>query len=246
MRGAILSIGLPWLALIAGASTWDVGQFSFYTPGDDFWAFQVYAHRIYMQGYWLEGGQQTFWFQPLYRWVVGLVHIVFGDSSVGETYIDAGSLLLGALFAFAVVIETAPFAWALAAAFLTLATVVLGPSWWLTGRGLSEILAAGLMSAAALIVMRDRGSSVSHMFAVGVLAVLSVYLRLNNLIVIATLPLFMLPGRLPAAAIRTPVEAADDALPVWRSSGSARGWSSVVRHAHGGRHGDLQRLCTDP
>ena len=42
----------------------------------------------------------TFWFQPLYRWIAGLLHLVFGDSSVGEYYWDGACLLTGALAAF--------------------------------------------------------------------------------------------------------------------------------------------------
>ena len=60
-----------------------------YSSGDDWWMFQRYAYRIFMEGYWLEGGQLTFWFQPFYRWITGGLHMVFGDSSVGELFWDA-------------------------------------------------------------------------------------------------------------------------------------------------------------
>ena len=53
-----------------------------------------------MQGYWLEGGSTVFYFQPFYRWIVGLLHVVFGDSSVGEWYWDGACLLAGALLSF--------------------------------------------------------------------------------------------------------------------------------------------------
>ena len=56
-----------------------------------------------MQGYWLEGGEKTFWFQPLYRWITGALHLVFGDSSVGEVYWDAACLLAGGFVAFTLV-----------------------------------------------------------------------------------------------------------------------------------------------
>ena len=41
-------------------------------------------------------GSRTFWFQPLYRWIAGLLHLVFGDSSVGERFWDGACLLAGA------------------------------------------------------------------------------------------------------------------------------------------------------
>ena len=49
--------------------------------------YQRFAYRIVMQGYWLEGGSTVFYFQAFYRWIVGLLHVVFGDSSVGEWYL---------------------------------------------------------------------------------------------------------------------------------------------------------------
>ncbi len=52
------------------------------------WMFQRWAYRIYLQGYWLHGGELTFWFQPFYRWIAGALHLVFGDSSMGEFWWD--------------------------------------------------------------------------------------------------------------------------------------------------------------
>jgi len=51
------------------------------------------ARAIYMHGFWLEAGTKTFDYQALYRWNHGALHLVFGDSSVGETYLDASCLL---------------------------------------------------------------------------------------------------------------------------------------------------------
>ncbi len=34
-----------------------VGIFTWYSSGDDWWMFQRFAYRIFMQGYWLEGGR---------------------------------------------------------------------------------------------------------------------------------------------------------------------------------------------
>jgi hypothetical protein len=126
VRGAVLLVGVPWLALFAGSSLVDVGRITLFTPGDDFTHFQRFAYRIYMQGFWLEGGQWTFWYQPLYRWIIGLTHIVFGDSSIGEWYLDAACLLVGASFAFVVCSRVASFRWGIAAAASLLATIAIG------------------------------------------------------------------------------------------------------------------------
>src|SRR5882672_8004922 len=124
-----------------------------------------------MHGFWLEGGSKVFDYQPLYRWMSGLLHFVFGDSSVGEAYWDATCLLLGALVAFALVRPAAGFRWAMAAAATTLATFSLGTIWYFAGRGLSEVAAAGWAFLAALALLRAQESGPAAV-AAGALAVL--------------------------------------------------------------------------
>ena len=121
-----------------------------YAGGDDQWTFQRFAYRIYLQGYWLEGGEQTFWFQPGYRWVAGAWHMLFGDSSLGEFHWDGICLALVALFAHEIVNRFAGFKWGLVAAASVLTLVIQGPPWLYWGAGLSENAAAGFIYSAAL------------------------------------------------------------------------------------------------
>jgi len=203
-RGAVLLVGVPWLALFAGSSLADVGRMTLFTPGDDFWFFQRFAYRIYMQGYWLEGGQWTFWFQPLYRWIIGASHIAFGDSSVGEWYLDAACLLVGAQFAFVVCHRVATFQWGIAASALTLATVAVGPAWWIVGRDLSEITAAGFAYTAALLLVTARRPGIWRAGAAGILAVLCFYTRLNHLPWVCALVALLVPFDVTAGALWRP------------------------------------------
>jgi hypothetical protein len=124
-----------------------------YSVGDDWTTFQAYAHRIFIQGYWLEGGERAFWHQPLYRWIAGALHVVFGDSSIGEMFLDAGALLAGGLFAIEATRRVAGFRVAVAAGVLTLLTVAFGPNWYVIGRGLSDAVAAGFIYAPALVLL---------------------------------------------------------------------------------------------
>jgi hypothetical protein len=179
--GAFVLIGLPWLAFVAASASHAVGRFVLYGSGNDYWMFQRYAYRIVMQGYWLEGGSPTFWFQPLYRWIAGLLHMIFGDSSVGEWYWDGACLLTGSLLTFCLVSRFAGFRWALTAAVLPLAIFVLGTPRYLIGLGLGEISSMGLLSAAALCALRSRHGAMRWAVVAGVLATLGFYTRLNNL-----------------------------------------------------------------
>ncbi|MEP6782870.1 MAG: hypothetical protein ABI983_04315 [Acidobacteriota bacterium] len=183
IRGAALIIGVPWLVLVVVHAFYDSGvaRMELLMPGNDWWQFQRFAYRIFMQGYWLEGGEKTFWFQPLYRWIAGALHMVFGHSQIGEHFWDGIGVLLMALFSFEVVRIVAGFRWGIAAVVLALSSFVAGPGWVFIGRGLGEISSAGFIYLAALCLIRGRGTSIPLLCAGGVLAVLGVWTRLNNL-----------------------------------------------------------------
>ncbi|MGH9386328.1 MAG: hypothetical protein ACRD2N_18795 [Vicinamibacterales bacterium] len=193
--GLSLLVGLPMLAMISAIGAPQAGIFTWYSGGDDWWMFQRFSYRIFLQGYWLEGGQHTFWFQPLYRWIVGGLHLVFGDSSVGELFWDAAAALTCATYAFHITRVVAGFRWGLVAATTTLALFTLGPSWYLVGRGLSEFSSAGLICGAALFALRARHGSWPFAVMAGVLATLGFYTRLNNLPMAMAVAAFALPVR---------------------------------------------------
>jgi hypothetical protein len=184
LKGAFVLIGIPWLAFVTAVHASHIGRFSLYAGGDDMWMFQRFAYRIYLQGYWLQGGEPTFWFQPFYRWIAGALHMLFGDSSMGEFWWDAICLLVSALFAHQVVAAAYGFRWGLAAAVLCLTIVMQGPAWMFVGLGLSDIASAGFIYLAALIILsaRLRGPiSIATAMGAGLLAAIGFYTRLNNL-----------------------------------------------------------------
>lgn len=203
LRGAFLMVGVPWLAFFAAHSFASIGRFTAYS-GDDWLAYQVAGYRIFMHGYWLEGGSLAFDYQPLYRWITGSLHLIFGDSSVGETYLDAACLLSGALLAFHLAKTRVGHRAGLAAGVATLATFTVGTIWYFPGRGLSEIVAAGFSFLAAFFLMRARLGRRSSLLAGAAMAVLMFYTRLNHLIFAASLAALLLPLRVwttPAAVV---------------------------------------------
>ena len=181
LRGAFVAIGVPWMAFVVACASPAIGRFVIYDVGHDYWMYQRFAYRIVMQGHWLEGGTATFWFQPFYRWIVGALHVIFGDSSVGEWFWDGACLLAIALLAFELTRRISGFAWGLVAGVLPLAIFVIGTPQYLIGRGLGEISSAGFLAAASLLAMRSRHGQTRSAFAAGVLATLAFLTRLNNL-----------------------------------------------------------------
>jgi hypothetical protein len=224
-RGVFLLVGVAWLAFFAAMSIGQIGRFTLYSGGGDDWlTYQVAGYRIFMGGYWLQGGNAVFNYQPLYRWMSGAIHLLFGDSSVGETYWDAGCMLMGALLSFRLAGESVGFRVGAAAAALTLVTFTVSPIWYFVGRGLSEVAAAGWGFLAAFFVLRMRTAGVGAAIGAGVCATLMFYTRLNHLIFIFALAALMIPPTVPAAAS----QAWHALVALFRSRAAQAYWSVLV------------------
>ena len=201
-RGVFMLIVLPWLAFTAAANAYQIGRWTLYGEGNDNFLFQRYSYRVFMQHYWLEGGQITFWNQPLTRWIVGAQHMIFGESSVGQVYWDAFGVAAMAVFAYRVVAAFAGFTAGLAAAVIPFAMFLLGPTLEFVGFGLSEISSASFIYVAAFFAMRNRGWR--DAIVAGVLLMLAFYTRLNNLPMALAVAALALPITTPASAVWRP------------------------------------------
>ena len=202
--GVFMLIVVPWLAFVAAANVYQVGRWTLYGEGNDNFLFQRYSYRVFMQHYWIEGGQVTFWNQPLIRWIVGAQHMLFGESSVGQAYWDAFGVAAMAAFAYRIVAAFAGFTSGLLAAVIPLSIFLLGPTLEFVGFGLSEISSASFIYAAAFFAMRNRGWK--DAITCGVLLILAFYTRLNNLPMALTVAAFALPITMPASTAWRPRE----------------------------------------
>ena len=127
--------------------------------------------------------------------------MMFGDSSVGQVYWDAGGVAVIALFAYRVIAPLNGFVIGLLAAILPFAMILLGPTRQFVGFGLSEISSAGLIYLAAFFAMRRR--TVDALVA-GILVTLGFYTRLNNFPMAIAVAAFALPLTVPARALWRP------------------------------------------
>jgi hypothetical protein len=191
--GAYALVGIPWLTFVLAGAIPLVGKFRLYQYGNDYWLYQRFGYRIVMQGYWLEGGTRVFYFQPFYRWISGILHAIFGDSSIGERFWDGMCLLAGSMVGFRIARAFAGFRWGLVAAVMPLSVFALGTARYLLGFGLSEISSSGFIYMAALFAMRSRGRRTLSAIAAGLLATLGFYTRLNNGIMAFGVACFALP-----------------------------------------------------
>jgi hypothetical protein len=87
-----------------------------------------------------------------------------------------------------------------------LASVAIGPAWWIVGRDLSEIAAAGFAYAAALLLVTDHRGELWRAIVAGVLAVLCFYTRLNHLPWLCALIALLVPLDVEAGALWRPRE----------------------------------------
>lgn len=207
VRGAFVLLAPFWLALHVVDTYVDIGfnRMQLLMPGNDWWQFQRYAYRIYMQGYWLEGGEITFRFRPLYRWIAGALHLLFGQSQTGENYWDAVGILIIALFSFEVVRQIRGMRWGIAAGALALTAYLSGPGHVFIGRGLSEITSAAFLYLSALCVLAARPSrSVRMLIAAGACAVFAGWTRENNLPMALAVVIFAWPLDAPSSVLWAP------------------------------------------
>ena len=195
--GVFALVGIPWLVLMVVTFADNIGHFRLYAWGNDYWMYQRFGYRIVMQGYWLEGGTKSFYFQPLYRWVSGLLHLVFGDSSIGEFFWEGACYLIVALLAFSLTKASTGFRWGVLAAVTTLTVMAIGLPWGLIGGSLSEVTSTGFIYLGASMGLRSRRGSLLWAVAAGLLASLAFYTRLNNLPMAAGITLFALSARVP-------------------------------------------------
>ena len=152
-----------------------------------------------MEGFWLEGGQPTFWNQPLYRWISGVLHLLFGDSSAGELIWDGFGLLVGAMFAYAVVNRFGGFRNGIAAAVGVLVTVSIAPTWYHRPRpvGISALLWIYL---AACCLLDARSAPPARAALAGLFATLAFYTRMNHLALVLVLPVVTLVDGIEAGS----------------------------------------------
>jgi hypothetical protein len=74
-----------------------IGQGYNWGAGDDWVAYQAYARNIFVGGDWLRATEGPFTMQPLYRYIVGFYHWLFGQSVFAQNIADIWCIL-GAAF----------------------------------------------------------------------------------------------------------------------------------------------------
>ncbi|MBF0360121.1 MAG: hypothetical protein HQK49_03880 [Oligoflexia bacterium] len=91
----ILWMGLPIIAFYAAKYVGIMEGMSLYKLGGDPLTYQRYARMIALENQWLTGAESIYVYQPLYRYIVAFLHILFGQTSYPQWMLDVWSAVIG-------------------------------------------------------------------------------------------------------------------------------------------------------
>lgn len=183
----LVALGPGLLAAFLGLWADHIGAMRFFQPGDDWTSYQNVAREIFLGGDWLDRARPVWHLQPLYRYLVGGLHALTGQSTLAQDLLDVWSALGGIALtaALGARLGLSP-AWSLGAALLMALPEFAGPFRHHLGRGLQEhaaMLALMLAAWAATRLTEGRRWAL----AAGLLAALAFWLRQDHLGVLAGL-----------------------------------------------------------
>ena len=190
-----------------------IGAFTAYPVFSDPLAYQVFAREIFLDGDWFHAaGEPVITYQPLYRYFVGALHVIFGQSSVAQWMVDAWSVCLGAATVTMLGVRFGLSPAAGGAAGVMYLALMFGPHFsWHIGYGLQEL--TGNLFLFALLWVAAGGASPRRVALAALLAVLTVWIRLDRIALALAMVLLFLPpavGPFPAWG-----RLAREALVVW-------------------------------
>ncbi|MDA8560425.1 hypothetical protein N9L33_01330 [Nitrospinae bacterium] len=169
-----------------------LGQWKNWGVGDDWNTYQMYARKIIVDGQWLNAGENIFIMQPLYRYFVGVYHLLFGQSTFVQNMADVWCLLgVTTLLASWALKLRQPALIAFSASISYLTITFLGGFRYHIGRGLVEYHAMFFMVLAGWLLYRAREGSFLKVLLAGFFGVIGYWIRQDHLIVIVALVFFI-------------------------------------------------------
>jgi len=179
----------PGLLFFFSKKWWpSLGQSKNWGTGDDWTTYQMFAHKIVVDGEWLQGGENVFVMQPLYRYFVGVYHWLFGQSAFVQNMADVWCIL-GAtvlLASWAVKLRLSAFIIFIANT-IYLIIILTGTIRYHIGRGLIEHHAMIFMVLAGWLLYGAREGNFLRIIGAGICGVIGYWLRQDHLIVIVML-----------------------------------------------------------
>lgn len=165
-----------------------IGQWQNWGEGDDWTAYQHYGRIIVVDGEWLRAGEDSFIMQPFYRYIVGIYHMLFGQSSFFQHMADVwcvlGATIIMAGFAIKFRISSMVI---FIASIIYLAINLIGAFRYHIGKGLGENHAMIFMMLAAWLLFKSRETGGYRILLATIFGVFGYWVRQDHLGAIAGL-----------------------------------------------------------
>ena len=184
----------PGLLFFFSKKWWpSLGQSKNWGTGDDWTSYQMFAHKIVVDGEWLQGGENVFVMQPLYRYFVGVYHWLFGQSAFVQNMADVWCILGITTFlaSWAVKLRLSTLT-AFAASLIYLISTFLAGFRYEIGRGLVEHHAAIFIALAIWLLYQARDGNFFKIILAGFFGAIGYWIRQDHLIVITMLVFFII------------------------------------------------------
>ncbi|MCB2191639.1 MAG: hypothetical protein KQI62_08740 [Deltaproteobacteria bacterium] len=168
--------------------------FTLYTNGDDWLTYQMFASHIALEGDWFHFDHRpVLTYQPLYRYIVAILHVFFGQSSLAQKLFDVWSVV-GAASILAAMARywRVSLAWCLLAPAIYLIPVLIDRFLFLIGIGLQEYPAMLFMVAVAWTMLQNRDKN-PRILKPSILAIIAFLLRPDHILGLAALVLLAYP-----------------------------------------------------
>ncbi len=172
--------------------------FKWYSIGDDWLTYQRFARNIVLDGDWINWGEASMVYQPLYRFFVGVFHVFFGQSSFSQNMFDVWCIM-GISYLLYLILNLLKCRnyISFSIALLFLFTILKPGLNRFIGSGLQEIVAAFFMILSLYLVIKQLFSdSKKYLHLAGLIASIAIWLRTEHIIVITSFGLFLLPEKI--------------------------------------------------
>jgi hypothetical protein len=169
---------------------YEAPRLTFFAVGNDYLTYQRFAQKIVLENDWLQFNQNPiFTYQPLYRYIAALLHILFGQSALAQKMLDVWSVVgaAGILAVMARRYHLLPF-WCVMVPSVFLWHLLNDRFLFMIGMGLQEYLAMFMMMIAAW-AMGEREINKPSVWRPGVFCVLAFLLRMDHAVGLAAMAL---------------------------------------------------------
>ncbi len=169
---------------------------SYWSFGNDWLNFAQYSKQIVLDNEWILAGEKRFYFRPGIRYFYAISHILFGESAFALKFIEYLLVFFISLLSFNIMKKLKMSTYLSIIFSLILLIFYIGESFrWLIGRGLSEFYGTFIIMLMCYLFI-DNKISYAKIFILGILGIISCWLREEKLLLVLPLILFSASDRI--------------------------------------------------